>query len=221
MYGARLDVLAVLLGRLSTETGGRPLSTSGVRKQVDRWKGSNLVRVERALGQSWVTLTRHGYDRAGLPYGVWAVPVTRVRHVHCVNAVRLWYEGLNYQGAKLADRFPWVSERTLFVERGREASWHIPDGVIEDPNSPAAGPVRHIAIEVELTHKGRRAYDEEVFAKLRAGIELLQYFVPTEEFAQRLRSDLQTVVEGRGSKKQFRVQLLPHVSGLSYQGMGW
>jgi hypothetical protein len=216
MYGARFDVLAVLLGRLSGQTGGQPLSVSGVRKQVDRWKRAGLVKVERALSQSWVTLTAHGYARVGQTYGPWAVPVTRVRHVHAVNVVRLWYEGTT-----LAPEAPWVSERALFVERGKTGRWHIPDGVIVDPQVSTDGPPRHIAIEVELTHKGRRQYDEEVFGNLRAGVEQVNYFVPNEAFAVRLRNDIVAVLEKRRSTKRFSVQLLPEFPGVSYEGIGW
>src|SRR5688572_23822081 len=52
-YGARLDVLGVLLGRLGDS--GEPLSHWTVRSHVDRWERAGLVRKERALGQMWVT----------------------------------------------------------------------------------------------------------------------------------------------------------------------
>jgi hypothetical protein len=217
-YGARLDVLAVLLGRLSPETAGRPLSVSGVRKQVERWRKAGLVKVTRALGQSWVTLSAHGYGRTGQPYGPWAVPVSRVRHIHAVNVVRLWYEERPF-----AQRSPWISERALYVERGRQGTWHIPDGAVADPRAPvdAPGPVPRIAIEVELTHKGRRVYDEEVFAKLAAGVEQVNYFVPDEAFARRLTADIEAVLQKRHSRKRYSVQLLPEVAGVGYDGLGW
>lgn len=214
-YGTRLDVLGVLLGRLSSADGhaGQPLSLRGVRNQIERWERSGLVRRERALGSTWVTLTRHGLDRVGLVLPVWAVPATRVRHCHAVNVVRLWYET-----TPAAQVSPWISERMTYLERGKGPTWHIPDGVVRDPRDTPDGPVRHIAIEVELTHKGRRAYDEEVFSKLRAGVESVSYFVPDEAFAQRLRGDIRAVLERKGSTKTWSVQLLPEVPGVTYDG---
>jgi hypothetical protein len=111
-YGARLDVLSVLLGRLG-ETRA-PLSRWAVRDQVERWKRQRLVATERALGDTWVTPTRLGLDRVGLSgLPTWRVPVTRVRHCHGVNILRLWYEG-----KPDAARAPWISERMTYRERG-------------------------------------------------------------------------------------------------------
>lgn len=210
-YGARLDVLGVLLGRL----GGRndPLSKWGVRNQVERWRRQGLVSTERALGDTWVTPTRRGLDRAGLNLNTWAVPVTRVRHCHAVNIVRLWYEATPH-----AEQSPWVSERLTYRERPKGASWHIPDGVVKDPrhSESSGGPARFIALEVELTHKGRRAYDQEVFGNLRAGIESVSYFVANNAFADRLGSDIRAVLERQGSSTRFSIQLLPEVPGVAY-----
>jgi hypothetical protein len=208
-YGARLDVLGVLLGRLGGSS--EPLSRWGVRNQIERWKRSGLVRTERGLGETWVTPTRHGLDRVGLSYPTWAVPVTRLAHCHAVNVVRLWYEG-----TAVAAQSPWISERATYQERGKSARWHVPDGVVRDPRS-GDGPVRHVAIEVELTHKGRRAYETEVFGNLRAGVESVSYFVPDEAFARRLTADVRDVLARQGSSTRFSVQLLPEVVGVDSQ----
>jgi hypothetical protein len=59
-----------------------------------------------------------------------------------------------------AEASPWISERITFRERGKTHTWHVPDGVVRDPRSADAdGPPRLMAIEVELTHKGRKAYE--------------------------------------------------------------
>jgi len=210
MYGARLDVLSVLLGRLGG--GSEPLSLWGVRNQVQRWERSNLIRRERVLGQTWVTPTRTGLDRVGASFPVWAVPVTRVRHCHAVNVVRLWYEG-----KPAAQSLPWISERLTYQERGKSATWHVPDGVIRDTrNTDEDGPAKYVAIEVELTHKGRRAYEREVFGNLRAGVESVTYFVSDEAFANRLRSDVRAVLERLGSSTRFEIHPLPAVPGVTY-----
>lgn len=205
-YGCRLDVLGVLLGRLGADSlKAPPLSLRGVRNQIERWERQGLVRRERALSATWVTPTRNGLDRVGLSFPTWAVPTTRLRHCHAVNIVRLWYEA-----TPPATVAPWISERLTYQERGKDVTWHIPDGVVRDPRDNPDGPVRHIAIEVELTHKGRRAYDEEVFSKLRAGVETLYYFVPDEAFKARLATDIATVLERKRMKKAVRIELLPH-----------
>lgn len=209
-YGATLDVLGVLLGRLGGADG--PLSKWGARNQVERWKRSGLVTTERVLGDMWVTPTRKGLDRVGLNLGTWAIPATRVRHCHAVNIVRLWYEG-----TERAESAPWCSERMTYRERGKGASWHIPDGVIRDPRSPEGEAQRYIAVEVELTHKGRRAYDTEVFGNLRAGIAAVSYFVPDQAFADRLGSDIRAVLERQGSSTRFAIELLPAVPGVTYR----
>jgi len=209
-YGATLDVLGVLLGRLGGGDG--PLSKWGVRNQVQRWSASGLVTAERVLGDMWITPTRRGLDRAGLAFPVWQIPATRVRHCHAVNVCRLHYESL-----PASQQSPWVSERTTYRERGT-SKWHVPDGVVRDPRENPGGPPAYIAIEVELTHKGRRAYSEEVFGNLRAGIAVVSYFVPDDEFAERLRRDIRAVLDEQGSNIRWSVQLLPAVEGVAYRG---
>ena len=208
-YGARLDVLAVLLGRLGESS--EPLSKWGVRNQIERWKRQGLVTTERAIGDTWVTPTRHGLDRVGLNLPTWKVPVTRVRHCHAANIVRLHYES-----TPAASESPWICERMTYRERGNQV-WHVPDGVIRDPKHiDAQGPPRYIAVEIELTHKGRRAYQTEVFGNLRSGITAVSYFVPDQAFANRLSSDIRAVLESQRSTTRFAVALLPEVPGVSY-----
>jgi hypothetical protein len=138
--------------------------------------------------------------------------VTRVRHCHAVNVVRLWYEGRRDSAVA-----PWISERLTYRERGKEQRWHVPDGVVKDPRSAdEPGPDRFIAVEVELTHKGRRAYETEVFGNLRAGVETLWFLVPDEPFARRLRADAEAVLTRMGSTRRFGIELLPEVPGVSY-----
>lgn len=212
-YGARFDVLSVLLGRLGGSD--EPLSRWGVRNQIERWRRLGLVTIERALGQTWVTPTRRGLDRVGLSLPVWKVPVTRLRHCHTVNIVRLYYEN-----TPTAKESPWTSERMTYLERGKTYTWHVPDGVIKDPKHiDQPGPPRFIALEIELTHKGRRAYQEEVFGNLRSGTSAVSYFVPDQAFADRLAADIGAVLRTMGSATRWAVQLLPdekEVPGVSY-----
>ena len=149
---------------------------------------------ERALGDTWVTPTRHGLDRVGLNLPVWKVPVTRVRHCHAVNIVRLYYEA-----TPAANASPWAERAHDLPGARQDHTWHIPDGVIKDPKHiDTEGPPRFIAIEIELTHKGRRIYQTEVFGNLRSGISAVSYFVPDQAFADRLSSDIRAVLEAPG-----------------------
>lgn len=216
-YGARYDVLGVLLARLNGSP--EPLSTWGVRNQIERWKRKDwpegpLVRTERALGDTWVTLTRYGSDRAGFPesFPTWRVPITRVRHCHAVNIVRLWWEGTDK-----AQEMPWVSERMTYLERGKTYRWHVPDGVVKHPEAPdTPGPSQFEAVEVELTHKGRNHYETEVLAKLRSGLVGIWYYVPDEAFGARLRHDIEVVQARRRSNIKCLIRLLPEVPGVTY-----
>lgn len=177
-YGARYDSLAVLLGRLNLERGG-PLSESGVRAQVSRWRRMGLVTTERLLGHMWVLPTTKGLTRAGLAYPVWQAPATRLEHVHAVGSVRLWFESRRREPEST-----WVSERSLIAQRG-QATWHLCDAVLApvDPEAPVWG------VEVELTPKTRKRYSEEVFSNLRHGTSGLVYFCPSDRL-DRIQTDV-------------------------------
>ena len=93
MYGVRLDVAGVLLGRLG-ETGG-PVSLRTVRDVVARWERLGLAVVERTATGVWVSLSRRGLDRVGLEaLREYRVPWNLERHHHAVNVARLSYEGV-------------------------------------------------------------------------------------------------------------------------------
>jgi hypothetical protein len=207
-YGARLDVLGVLLGRL----GGRrePLSVWGVRNQVDRWRRMRLVTAERALGATWVTLTRAGLERAGAEYRVWRMPAARLAHCHAVNVVRLAYEGTPQARTR-----PWMCERDCWRERG-QLKWHVPDGVLRDPEGEATD--RQVAVEVELTLKTRQEYRAEVFGNLRRGTAVIWYFTPGGAFAARLETYIAAAIKAEQTDVKAMVRQLPAVPGVTYMG---
>lgn len=178
-YGARYDLLSVLLGRLSSASDGGPLSESGVRAQVARWRRMGLVTTERLLGHMWVLPTARGLARAGVSYPTWQAPATRLDHVHAVGTVRLHFER-----KRRAAESTWVSERALLSERG-QATWHVFDGLLDPLDS--AAPVW--GIEVELTPKTRKRYSEEVFSSIRPGTSGVVYFCPPDRL-ERIRADV-------------------------------
>lgn len=209
MYGARLDVLAVLLRRAG-DGGAAPLSMTGVRQQVDRWRSAGWVRTEVALGHTWVTPTPKGMAVAQLGFPPWKLPVTKLAHTHAVNVVRLWYES---SPARVDRQGPWVPERVLFSRRGREL-WHVPDGALVD------GQGRAWALEVELTSKHRPRYADEVFGRLHGAVVGVVYLVP-ERLVERVRSDVSAAVATTGrADLSVHVRVLPPVAGLRYDGQG-
>jgi len=210
-YGARLDVLGVLLRRLgASQPADVALSNSGVRQQLGRWRRAGWVRTEIVLGSTWVTPTPKGMAVADRRYAPWRVPMTRVVHTHAVNVVRLWYEA---NPVRVAQYGPWTSERALFVRRGWNGRWHVPDGVL------GAADRREVwSVEVELTAKHRPRYANEVLSRLHESVTGLLYFVPAA-LMQRVDADLSDAVVKTGrSDLSVDVRLLPNVAGVSYLG---
>ena len=207
--GQAPDVLAVLLRRAG-DGGSAPLSMTGVRQQVDRWRSAGCVYTDVALGHTWVTPTPKGMAVAQLGFPPWKLPVTKLAHTHAVNVVRLWYES---SPARVERQGPWVSERILFSQRGREL-WHVPDGALVD------GHGRAWALEVELTSKHRPRYADEVFGRLHRSVVGVVYLVP-ERLVERVRTDVTVGVATAGRLDvAVHVRVLPPVAGLHYDGQG-
>lgn len=204
-FGITYDQLSPWLGLLSDEPSG-PLSTWGVRNQVDRWQAAGLVHCEKLLGRTWVTLTGRGYARADLPYPLWRMPLSRLRHVYAVNDVRLSL-------AKRAGQGVWVSERALFVARARD-SWHIGDAALVDgPGSPLEVP--HRLVEVELTPKARLRYSTEVVSQLHRNVVGLDYHVAPPHL-QRIAEDLFSVLRERHPNLPLDVTVRPLRDSANY-----
>lgn len=204
-YGSSLEVLRAELGKTNPDVG-RSLSRRGARNQVMRWEEQRLVRVEHLLGSTWVTLSPEGLRRLGLTYPPWALPVTRLNHVHAVNVVRLWFETSNDPAKRT-----WICERDLFAERGRSGTWHIGDAALSaEPGAVGTGAGPHWLVEVELTPKARGRYVSEVFESLRPTVEGLVYFVPPAHL-ERVRTDVSAAqsVASRGSTVRLTFRPLP------------
>ena len=210
-YGARLDVLGVVLGRLGGG-GSVPLSNSGVRQQLGRWVRAGWVRTEVALGSTWVTPTPWGMAVVGRRYAPWKLPVTKLAHTHAVSAMRLWYEA---SPARVERYGSWVSERALFARRDRTDLRHVPDGALLHQGASTVW-----AVEVELTAKHRPCYAEELFGRLDSSVVGVLYFVPPG-LLERVRRDVTDAVAKTGhSGLGLDVRVLPSVPGVSYCGQG-
>lgn len=213
-YGIRLDALRVLLGRLSPAAPATPgrVAERTARDTVARWERAGLATSHRLLRQCWITPTPEGLRRAGLDgYDRWALPFTRLRHVHASGLVRLAFE------ATWPDR-EWVSERRLHKER-RFDRWHVPDAAVGVGPLPEEGPAPVLAIEVELVLKGQRRLWDEVLSKLAPGTQGICYFAPAG-LVEPLRADIQAVRQRHPQRLPVQVDPLPPVAGVSYEGPG-
>jgi hypothetical protein len=213
-YTARLDVLAVVLGRLSPaqpQAAGR-LGSRTVRQRVERWEHAGWASRRRMLGHTWVLPTRAGLRMAGLELDPWTPAVDRLAHHHAAAVVRLHRESVPGRGG-------WVCERELWRRRGR-ASWHMADGALPAP-VPAGWQGIDQAwelVEVELTQKAR----PRVLAALKTRpphTAAVTYYVPAGLQAP-LSALLASVVRELGGRPQVRVEPLPQVPGVRYMAGG-
>jgi len=209
-YTARLDVAAVLLGRLSpvgARTPGR-LGPRTLRQRLERWEQAGWTTRRRLLGHTWIVPTTAGIRLTGLDLDIWEPAAVRLAHHHAVSLVRLAREP---QPAGAG----WVCERELWRRRGR-ASWHLADAALP-VEVPALWQQRGIAeafelVEVELHQKAHR----RVLAALKTlppGSRLVTYYVPPELHTA-LTGQLASVVRELGSSVPVRVELLPQIPGV-------
>ncbi len=163
-YALRFDHIQEFLTRFPgpgvSEEG---LSESAARQVVARWKRADWVYAEQLLAGEpiWIWPTKKGIQKFGLaPYTSTPPALSRIRHMHAINAVRLIIQD---EGDE------WISERAIragkFYAKGETG--HTPDAILKTDDEV-------IAIEVELTQKKPddlhkvlhtllNAWDEEAF----------------------------------------------------------
>jgi hypothetical protein len=211
-YAARLDVLAVVLGRLSpaiVRDAGR-LGDRTVRQRVERWEAAGWAERRRLLGHTWVLATRAGLRLAGLELDPWTPALDRLAHHHAAAIVRLAREPMPGQGG-------WVCERELWRRRGK-ASWHMVDGALPAPVPTGWQGISEAweLVEVELTQKAR----PRMVAALKTRpphTATVTYYVPAALHGG-LSALLASVLRELGGRPPVTVQQLPHVAGTSYGG---
>jgi hypothetical protein len=228
-YAVRADVLGLLLGRLSPETprtvhaweyatGQRAqlpaLAEVTVRYHLRRWLRAGWVRVQRALGRTWIVPTSNGLALAGSDYRPWSLVPSRLAHVHAVGLVRLAIEAANPQAE-------WVSERALARLRAQQrAGWWLPDGgLVVAEVAVNGGPPLH-TIEVELTPK-HLAKLGQVFEARYPGEVQTTYFTPPAHLdgLKRRLGVLEQATRARNEPwSRVNVVLLPKLPGTSYEG---
>jgi hypothetical protein len=211
-YATRLDVLAVVLGRLSPAAvrDARRLGERTVRQRVERWEQAGWAVRRRMLGQTWVLPTRAGLRLAGLEFDGWEPAATRLSHHHEVAVVRLAREPVPGQGG-------WVCERELWRRRGK-ASWHLADGALPMPVPSGWQGISEAweLVEVELHQKAR----PRVLAALKTRAPhtaRITYYVPASLHAA-LTAQLASVVGELGGRPEVQVELLPDLGHLTVRG---
>ena len=215
-YGARSDVLRILLGRLSP---GSPrvegqIGETTLRDVLARWEDRGLVERDRLLGHLWVAPTVKAVRLVGLDVRAWSFVIPQLAHVHAVGVVRLALEPSIPAGGR------WLSERELRREAGKS---HVPDAAIELPEDPAttAGsglygedvdPLpKRVAVEVELTRKGA-ARLREAWTRPRHGRWLRTVYYAPPEVAGYLSGQLARI----RPRHPIQIHPLPEVPGTSY-----
>ncbi len=171
MYAVQLDHVR-LLGALKSENNdvvrAGNLSDSAVKNLYRRWIRAGWVEKQKLLvGQpQWLWLTRKGLHHVGLDYPYREPSVTRLNHIHQVNAVRF------YVAHKLGDAAQWVSERDINQARKEAGKKHLVDGAVIYKGTK-------IAVEVELNRKSQRRL-ASILRELKRDYEAVWYFTADE-----------------------------------------
>ena len=213
-YGARSDVLRVLLGRLSPGTPQIQgvIGEETLRQVLDRWADRKLILRDRLLGFLWVAPTERALRLVGLDVRPWVFVIPQLAHVHAVGIVRLALE------PQLAEGGRWVSEREL---RRDSSKRRVPDGAIqlpEDPDRPvgrglvgeAVDPLpRRVAVEVELARKSSGRLRERW---THPGRWLRTVYYAPPQIGGYLRGQLERI----DPKHPVDIHPLPQVAGTAY-----
>jgi hypothetical protein len=212
-YTARLDVAAVVLGRLSpvgARTPGR-LGPRTLRQRLERWEQAGWTIRRRLLGHTWIVPTTAGIRLTGLELDPWEPNAARLTHHHAVALVRLAREPAPGQAG-------WICERELWRRRGK-ASWHLADGALPVP-VPTLWQARGIGeafelVEAELHEKARR-HTLAAFKTLPPATAQVTYYTPPALHAA-LSAQVASVTRELGGSLVVRVELLPEVAGIGWE----
>jgi hypothetical protein len=167
MYAASVDHLCVL-GALKSEDGfaqsqGK-LGGSAIKNLYRRWSQAGWIEKQKLLAGKppWIWLSRRGLQHIGLAYPYREPSLGRLKHIHCVNAVRLYVE------RKLGDAAQWVSERDINQARKEAGKKHLVDGEVIYQGI-------RIAVEVELNRKSHKRL-ASILNELKRDYQAIWYF---------------------------------------------
>jgi hypothetical protein len=224
MYGARWDLLRVLLARLGEDPSKTMVSDRAVREAVARWEQAGWVTRLRFYRETWVHPTRAGLrlanaakeDGNGDPFEVWVPAATKLAHTHAAGVVRLAVEAAEPDTE-------WESERMI---RRALASRHgkghpvgrVPDGAAV--LDLGAGRARY-GIEVELHRKTAVRY-ERILRLYGPGWDRMVWFAPAgiaADLGELIRAAHRAALAGPtpyNVPAEVLVRPLPMVAGLDY-----
>jgi hypothetical protein len=191
-YCVRIDLLGVLMARLSGDPATRSAGTVAPRlaqRRVAAWRAARLVDSRRFLAgtPSAVWLTAEGMATAGLPWRSFEPSFPTVAHRHATGVVRAYVEG------RAAD-LDWTCERQL--REGLPGGLHCPDALITSTDDN--GRVWRSAVEVELTRKHRprvvqiirgslERYDDVIYFAAAAAAPVVRAAVEATGVGERVR----------------------------------
>jgi hypothetical protein len=195
-YCVRIDLLAVLLARLSDDPAARSAGSVAPRlaqRRVAAWRSAGLAVSRRFLvgTPSTIWLTAEGMATAGLPWRSFEPAFPTVAHRHATSVVRAYVEG---RSAELG----WTCERQL--REGLPGGVHCPDALIASTDD--TGRVWRSAVEVELTRKHRPRVEQIIKGSLDRFDDVI-YFAAAEA-APVVRAAVEAVAAGE------RVRIRPY-----------
>ena len=166
-----LQMLAVHFKDMDVDEMPKALSFSAAHQLTSRWVKEGLVERKKIFAEDpmWVWLTKKGLETVGLDMKFHTPAISKLKHNHAVNAVRLYAE------KKLKDEIRWVSEREANALRKHQGKPHLVDGEIEFEDGLVVG------IEVELTQK-RKQRLRSILHHLKNEYETVWYFSSDEVF---------------------------------------
>jgi hypothetical protein len=179
--------LAVLLARLAGRA--KPLGVHATRDVVDRWRRAGVADRRRVWVHTppyiWLT-----FDGARLAAGVehWNEPTWSVLpHLAAVSRARLLLEALpEFRGSEWVSEREWRRENDAAIKSG---GVHVPDGELITPDG------RRLAVEVELSDKGKTRTREIVEKIAVQWPDGLLYVVPEGQVARTVLAAVQTAQE--------------------------
>lgn len=171
-YAIRFDHLQKLAGNLSHHpqaVTANGLNYNATYRIVTRWVKAGLVERTKIFAKDplWVWLTTAGLNAVGLDNTYRHPAISRLAHIHAVNAVRLRVE------ERVGDKARWICEREANAFRKVQRKKHKVDGELEYRDGVT------VAIEVELTQK-RRTRLNAVLRELKHDYDTVWYFATND-----------------------------------------
>lgn len=223
-YGARWDLLRVLLARMGDDPSKTMVSDRAVREAVTRWEQAGWVSRLRFYRETWIHPTRAGLRLAdaarengnGGPFEVWVPAATKLAHTHAAGVVRLAVEAAEPEAEWESER---MIRRALTVRHGKaHPVGRVPDGAAT--LDLGAGRARY-GIEVEL-HKKTDVRYARILRLYGPGWDRMVWYAPSKiagDLGELIREAHRAALAGPtpyNVPAEVLVRPLPKVAGLDY-----